>query len=628
MDFNLAQKDLNQSYIFLRKDRHMSLNEAQARAVTFDKGPCLVIAGPGSGKTHTLTHRINNLIENRGISPDSILVITFNRMAAQQIKQRFLKMNKRGSAIYFATFHSLFFAILRHAYSLSSESIISRNFQINTIKNELEKFQLEYDNEDEMIEMILAEIGKVKNEDLNIDEYVAKCIPKESFRKIYKAYETKKRSKRLLDFDDFAPLTFNCINKRTDIQEALKKRFKYILIDEFQDINSIQMKVINLMLDRECNIFAVGDDDQSIYKFRGSNPKIMLSFMEMFPDATIIKLNINYRSTPNIIEAANKLIVNNKIRFEKNVHTKKEPKEDIHYITVSDQKEEKLRLIEYITKLHDKGIAYNEMAIFSRTNSLNQVYVKELSSLGISIKSNQKVSNTFNSNVCLDICAYLKAALNDRKRATFLRIINKPMRYITRSFLTDPVSLVDLRLEYENEQRPNEEIIRRINELIYDLGMLRSMSPFAAINYIRKGIGYDDYIKEYCKKITVDKVAIMDDLESVTDASKKFKRISDFLEFVESKQNLKDEDIKGDGVNFYTLHRSKGLEFRVVFIMDVCEDIIPQRQALYDEEIEEERRLFYVGITRAMEKLYIFTPKKRFNKECVSSRFIEEIGLE
>lgn len=609
----------------------MSFNEAQQRAVNVNKGPCLVIAGPGSGKTYTLTNRIKNLINYYQVKAQNILVITFNKSAAIQIKERFYRENNKGLGVYFATFHSLFFMLLKSHYNLTNDSVINLNTQRTIIRTEIIKYELEYENEDELIDLLLAEISKIKNDNLDINNYKSKTIPEQSFKNIYKVYEMEKQKRGLLDFDDFALSLLGLLEENEELRKAFAKRFKYILIDEFQDINEVQFRVIMKLLGEDKNLFVVGDDDQSIYGFRGSKPEIMLSFLDTFKDAQKIELNINYRSKRNIVDLANKLIKNNKVRFEKNLLTPQKDKGEIYYYRPEDHLKENEFLIKEIIKLREEGFKYQDIAIFSRTNELNKVFIRELMGLGIRCNNDFKMSSFYNSKLVEEIITYLEIALGDRSREKFLKIINKPMRYITRNYLTNPVSLHSLKEIYEREEMPNRTVIRNIEELIYDLDMIKKMTSFAAINYIRKAVGFEDYIEEFATKQRANKELIYSDLEKLSALSKSFMKISDLIEYVrlmQTKDNESTNEREEGGVNFYTLHRSKGLEFEVVFIMDVCEEIIPLNKATLEEEIEEERRLFYVGITRAKKRLYIIAPKHRYNKDYLESRFIEEIGLE
>lgn len=609
----------------------MSFNEAQQRAVNVNKGPCLVIAGPGSGKTYTLTNRIKNLINHYQVKAQNILVITFNKSAAIQIKERFYRENNKGLGVYFATFHSLFFMLLKSYYNLTNDSVINLNTQRTIIRTEIIKYELEYENEDELIDLVLAEISKIKNDNLDINNYKSKTIPEQSFKNIYKVYEKEKQKRGLLDFDDFARSLLGLLEENEELRKAFAKRFKYILIDEFQDINEVQFRVIMKLLGEDKNLFVVGDDDQSIYGFRGSKPEIMLSFLDTFKEAQKIELNINYRSKRNIVDLANKLIKNNKVRFEKNLLTPQKDTGEIYYYRPEDHLKEKEFLIKEIIKLREEGFKYQDIAIFSRTNELNKVFIRELMGLGIRCSNDFKMSSFYNSKLVEEIITYLEIALGDRTREKFLKIINKPMRYITRNYLTNPVSLHSLKEIYEREDMPNRTVIRNIEELIYDLDMIKKMTSFAAINYIRKAVGFEDYIEEFATKQRANKELIYSDLEKLSALSKSFMKISDLIEHVrlmQAKDNESTNEREEGGVNFYTLHRSKGLEFEVVFIMDVCEEIIPLNKATLEEEIEEERRLFYVGITRAKKRLYIIAPKHRYNKDYLESRFIEEIGLE
>ena len=280
----------------------MQFNKAQIQAIQHNKGPCMVIAGPGSGKTTVLTHRVRYLIDRCGVKPSDILVITFTKAAAEQMKFKFKGLSEgRSSAVTFGTFHAVFFTILKAAYNYSARCIITPQVQHEFVKDQIHRLELEYDDEKEAVDGVLSEISRVKGEAVNIDEYESRCIPPQSFRIIYMAYDDMLVRKHLIDFDDMIVQCRELLMQREDYRRAWQNKYKYILIDEFQDINKAQFDVVRILADEYRNLFVVGDDDQSIYGFRGSAPQIMLDFNKYYSDAVRIDMCINYRSTGNIV---------------------------------------------------------------------------------------------------------------------------------------------------------------------------------------------------------------------------------------------------------------------------------------------------------------------------------------
>lgn len=613
----------------------MGFNESQLEAINHKDGPALVLAGPGSGKTTVICQRIKQLITGYGVPPSEILVITFTKAAAREMKQRFLSLTGNlYVSVTFGTFHAVFFSILCHAYHYSVNSIITTEAQFNFIRNEVSKLELEFEDENEGISLILSEISRVKCDRLSINSYEAYSCPPESFKRIFKEYNNMLANKRLIDFDDMVIMCYDLLSKNPDYLMAWQNKYRYILIDEFQDINSAQFETIKLISDRFKNVFVVGDDDQSIYGFRGSKPEIMLNFEKIYPDAKHIELNVNYRSKKDIIYAAKSVIDCNKVRFYKNFKVEQGEGEKVHICEFDNLEEEKNFLVSQIKKLHASGLNYSDIGILSRTNVINSIYGTVLTNEGIPCSYVAKEISIYDYWIGKDIAAYLRIAKGSRKRTDFLQIVNKPMRYITRSFLTEPVSFEKLMDVYSNDT----EMTERISDFRFDVNMIRKMTPFAALNYIRKAVGYDDYIRDYAGKHHISKEEVGGVLEELTRQAKKFNTSGQWLDYMDGcKKASKDSKMQQDrnngslnrrdrdGVNFYTFHGAKGLEFRAVFITDVCEGIVPYHKAVLDSEIEEERRMFYVAMTRAKEKLYLCYPKERYNKSTTKSRFITEI---
>ena len=603
----------------------MQFNKAQIQAIQHNKGPCMVIAGPGSGKTTVLTHRVRYLIDRCGVKPSDILVITFTKAAAEQMKFKFKGLSEgRSSAVTFGTFHAVFFTILKAAYNYSARCIITPQVQHEFVKDQIHRLELEYDDEKEAVDGVLSEISRVKGEAVNIDEYESRCIPPQSFRIIYMAYDDMLVRKHLIDFDDMIVQCRELLMQREDYRRAWQNKYKYILIDEFQDINKAQFDVVRILADRYRNLFVVGDDDQSIYGFRGSAPQIMLDFNKYYSDAVRIDMCINYRSTGNIVLASRAVAEENEHRYYKDITTYNSQGDTVSVYEFNSLNDEKAFLVSEIRRLIDTGIAADDIAVLSRTNVIGNMYMSRLESDGIPCCDYSAVQDAYEHWISKDILTYIRIALGSRERIDFLRIINKPLRYISRSYITQPADINALKRGYEG----NEQMSKQVEKLVSDISMIRSMSPFAAVNYIRKGVGYDEYIRNYIYEHKADKEELYNVLDELAHRASQYMSLSQWLDGIAEYIRQCDKDRQNntaDGVHMLTMHGSKGLEYKIVLVMDVCEGIIPYNKSILDEQIEEERRLFYVAMTRAKEKLYLLYPKQRYNKDTTRSRFIEEL---
>lgn len=603
----------------------MQFNKAQIQAIQHNKGPCMVIAGPGSGKTTVLTHRVRYLIDRCGVKPSDILVITFTKAAAEQMKFKFKGLSEgRSSAVTFGTFHAVFFTILKAVYNYSARCIITPQVQHEFVKDQIHRLELEYDDEKEAVDGVLSEISRVKGEAVNIDEYESRCIPPQSFRIIYMAYDDMLVRKHLIDFDDMIVQCRELLMQREDYRRAWQNKYKYILIDEFQDINKAQFDVVRILADEYRNLFVVGDDDQSIYGFRGSAPQIMLDFNKYYSDAVRIDMCINYRSTGNIVFASRAVAEENEHRYYKDITTYNSQGDTVSVYEFNSLNDEKAFLVSEIRRLIDTGIAADDIAVLSRTNVIGNMYMSRLESDGIPCCDYSVVQDIYEHWISKDILTYIRIALGSRERIDFLRIINKPLRYISRSYITQPADINALKRGYEG----NEQMSKQVEKLVSDISMIRSMSPFAAVNYIRKGVGYDEYIRNYIYEHKADKEELYNVLDELAHRASQYMSLSQWLDGIAEYIRQCDKDRQNntaDGVHMLTMHGSKGLEYKIVLVMDVCEGIIPYNKSILDEQIEEERRLFYVAMTRAKEKLYLLYPKQRYNKDTTRSRFIEEL---
>ena len=604
----------------------MQFNNSQLKAVKHKSGPMLVIAGPGSGKTTVLTARIRNLIEEYSVNPANILVITFTKAAANEMKSRFNNMMGRSTNVTFGTFHAVFFMILRTAYNYSVDSIIKEDVRQNIIKQAIERSRLEPDDLSEMVSNITGEISRVKTETIDINAYYSASCPEEEFRDIYKYYVKTLKKMGLIDFDDMLLYCHELLTTRRDILAKWQQKYQYILIDEFQDINKIQYDIIKLLAKPQDNLFIVGDDDQSIYGFRGSKPEIMLNFDKDYPDTDKVILDTNYRSTGNIVSAAGKVIAHNKVRFAKNINTVNDPGDKVDIIEFNTQAEEYEKIIDNIRKESASGGNYSDNAVLFRTNSTAAGFVRKLVEYSVPFITRDGVPNVFEHWIARDVITYMNIAMGSRKRSDFLQIINRPKRYIGRDYLADAeISFDNLEKYYEDKNW----MIERVDRLKYDILAMASMSPYAMINYLRKGVGYDGYLDEYAQSHNMQVRELYDVMDELMESARSFKTFNEWFAYIDEYGTKLRESYaamdKQNAVILTTMHSSKGLEYPVVYIIDANEEITPHKKAVFVPEIEEERRMFYVAMTRAKRRLNIYYARKRYNKEIEVSRFVKEI---
>ncbi|MDD6058447.1 MAG: ATP-dependent helicase [Clostridiales bacterium] len=604
----------------------MSFNPSQAKAIHHKDGPMLVLAGPGSGKTLVITERTRYLIEECGISPANILVITFTKAAAAEMKERFLRLSDAPVSVTFGTFHAVFFMILKHAYHYSAQNIIREEQRYAVIKELVEKRRLEYEDENEFVTAILAEIGMVKNAGISIAHYYSKNCAEEVFRSIYHAYQEYLYKNRLIDFEDMLVYTYELLSERGDILALWQNKYRYILIDEFQDINKIQFDVIKLLAGEKKNLFVVGDDDQSIYRFRGAKPEIMLRFREDFPKADMVLLDINYRSSAPIVAGALNLIGHNKERFGKQIRAKRQQGGGIEYAVFENQREQNLRIVRDLQKIMEQGGSLLECAILFRTNTQPRGLMEQLMEYNIPFYTRDSIPNLYEHWIAKDLFAYIRIAQGSRARSDFLKIMNRPKRYISRDSLDEDTVAFDV-WEWYYEEQP--WVAKRIGKLAQDIKALGRMSPYAAINYIRKGIGYDDFCEEYAdyRRMKVeDLYEVLEELQTGAKAYATFdawfSHIEEYTKELEALSRSRQE--QKEGVVLSTLHSAKGLEYETVYMIDVNEGLMPYKKAILPQDIEEERRMFYVGMTRAKKNLHLFSVKLLNNKDAEISRFIAE----
>ena len=610
----------------------MAYNKSQIQAIAHGTGPCMVLAGPGSGKTAVIIQRTIDLIEKSHVKPENILVITFTKAAATEMKQRFLhRMGAGQSGVTFGTFHGIFFTVLKYAYHYSAANIIGEEQRYALLRDVCHSMHLQYEDEAEFFFGIFAEISKVKNERIPLESYYSSLCGEEVFRDIFKAYQSRMQKNGLLDFDDMLVYTYELFTQRKDILAMWQQKFQYILIDEFQDINQLQYDIIRMLALPENNLFIVGDDDQSIYRFRGSKPEIMLHFGEDYKKAKKVVLDVNYRCTKDIVEKSLRLIGHNSNRYPKDIRANSEAEDGVTLCSFDNTAKEAAFIIEQIKKSIEKGQRYSDFAVLFRTNIQPQYLMEQLLSHNIPFHTKDALPNLYNHWMVRDILAYLTIGKGSRRRKDFLQILNKPKRYLSRESLTD--EMVDF-LEWEKLYEEQPWIAERVVKLSYDVKLLEKMSPYAAINYIRRGIGYEDYLREYATDHNRKPEELLDILDQIQESAKGFASVDKWVfhmkEYEEQLTRIaRQKNANPNSVELATFHSAKGLEFANVFIMEVNESWVPYRKSVLERDIEEERRLLYVGLTRAKEKLWISYVKEIHNKSSEPSRFIKEIyGVE
>ena len=606
-------------------------NKSQIQAISHMDGPAMVLAGPGSGKTTVITHRIKNLIEKAEVRPENILVVTFTKAAAISMQKRFstLMNGGKGQLVTFGTFHSVFYKILRKSRRYEATEILSERQKTDYLREIIGRYGISSNDISELSQNIINDIGNIKGNMLNAQEYEPSCCKKEDFIKVYNAYNLELKKDGKMDFDDILRECYLLLCENHTILEQWRELYKYILIDEFQDINRIQMNIIELLASPLNNIFVVGDDDQSIYGFRGARPEIMIEFKDYYPEAELIVLDVNYRSTQSIINVAGRVIENNKTRLDKCAHANNDKDFQPDIRKFRNQVEELKFVVSKIKKYENQGISLSEMAILVRNNSQIQEISSFLKNRKIEAESGKHRSNIYNGMIAKDILSYVRGALKfdgTYFNEDLIYVLNKPQRYISRQVvLSVNMNISAVRRIYSKNN---------IDSFLFHIEMIRKLPPQAALSYIRKGAGYEEYLRLYAIENNIPMSGLLKQLEQLAQECSKFNTLEQWINSIDSAQNSEGQNFgkksSGEGgtnnrINIMTMHGSKGLEFKAVFIVDANQGIIPTSKALRERDFEEERRLFYVAITRAIDYLNVYAVEERLGCPIEVSMFVEEM---
>ncbi len=679
----------------------MALDEAQQAAVNHYNGPAMILAGPGSGKTTVITNRVMKLISSYGVPPDKILVITFTKKAALEMKSRYLKLTgQRETDVTFGTFHAVFFMILRNVKGYNAEDIVKTSEQREFVNMFLRAKGIVVRDQQAFVEDIISEIAKVKSgieaeksagketkdeagkatekatekeakdetgkavekeakdetgkavgkeakdeagkaagkETKNeketaaekgayIENFKSSSCENELFDELYEEYARQLKAEHKVDFEDMLADAYRLLSENEDILEAWQRRYEYVLIDEFQDSSKVQFSIVKMLCAVHRNIFVVGDDDQSIYGFRGAVPAVMKDFIEYYKDAAVYRLNTNYRSTDTIVKAATAVINGNKQRFFKDLRAFNKAGAVIEVIEFNNIEEEG----KYIAKVIEETTP--TIAVLTRTNAGAAGIVKRLIRRGVEVDYRERKRGVFGHWIAEDIKAFLRIALGENNRIDYIRIVNKPSRHISRVFFTEEI--VDCGKVADNMRVVGQDkLVQDFCLLAEDLQYAAGLNTYGAFTYIRKKIGYEQYLKQYAANQCIDERKLFQVLDELQATTVDCGNIGQWLEMAErsidnreNKMSMDRQMVKnsGDGVSFLTMHGAKGLEFDTVFIPDVNEGVVPYDKAVLKEAVEEERRIFYVAMTRAKKKLVICYTKERYNRYVQPSRFLREL---
>lgn len=607
------------------------LNTAQQKAVCHETGPMLVLAGPGSGKTTVLLCRISRLLERGLAKPQEILALTFSKAAAEEMKSRFENLNG-ASGVSFGTFHSIFFRILRSRYGWNVEQIFQEEERRNILRNSIEAEKWDIPDLEEYISQFFSQLSLMNSELEQPNRFTPVGMPVEEFRKLYRAYEGYKERHEKLDFDDMLTQCYQLLREDAAVREYWQRKYKFILVDEFQDVNQAQFACLQILAEKHQNLFVVGDDDQSIYAFRGARPDFLLRFPTLYPAAKKVTLNTNYRSTERIVNLAERVIGNNEVRFVKNMKGIGEAGDKVTFFLAEDAAKEAAHIAEKIGRLLDEGVPLTEIAVIYRTNLQGGAFARELYKRGIPYNLRDNSGNVYEHWVAKDLLAYLLLAENEESDSALRRILNKPKRYIGKDLLAEaetmPYTLLRSFFVCPSLKGWQEE---NLENLRIDLNQIRKRTPYDALKYIRKVIGYDEYLEEFAAYRRTSAQVLQEIADEIMETAKDCADVRSFREQLERlslqmKEQSRKKGQKRNGVALMTMHGAKGLEFRAVFLPSLVEGIVPHEKGM--DTVAEERRLFYVAMTRASEKLCLSAILQRYEKERKPSRFLAEMGLD
>lgn len=609
-----------------------TLHPNQIHAISHGTGPMLVLAGPGSGKTTVIIQRIRRLTEKMGVSPYRILVITFTKAAAEQMKTRYAALQGK-SGVMFGTFHSIFFRILRQACGYSLEQVLSEDERRNTLQKLVTEARISVQDQEEYIQQFFSQYSLMKNQLLDVSDFLPDGLPKDEFVALSKKFDGWKRRNEKIDFDDMLTECYDVLSQDEKVRKMWQDRFDYILVDEFQDVNRAQYACLQMLAAPKNNLFVVGDDDQSIYGFRGASPSFMLDFPKDFPGTEKVFLDVNYRCSGRIIRLASQVIGTNVSRYAKEIKGDRDLGERINVFVAKDSGEEAELTAQKIARLLEEGVPIEEIAVIFRTNIQGGAFARALFRRGIPYHLRDGGFHLYDHWIARDLAAYLFLAENRDSDASLLRIVNKPKRYISKDLLAEaeqmPYGLLRSLHVCPSLQKWQAEHLESLEE---DLRQIQKRKPYEALRYVRKVVGYDEYLSDYAAYRKASLSNMIEIADEITETAKGTESGTEFVRKMEelSRQMKEQSKQKGNthGVTLTTFHGAKGLEFGAVFLPSLAEGIIPYEKGRKGSALEEERRLFYVGLTRTKDRLFLSFTENRYEKPLKPSRFLMEMGLD
>lgn len=598
----------------------MTCTPEQEKAICHIAGPAQILAGPGSGKTFVTVHRIRHLILEENIDPGHILVITFTKAAALEMQQRFFTlMEGQKPPVWFGTFHAIFYHILKQSAQYRGYTIITETERRKLIRQIMHMHRRFCYLQEEDMEEILSVISSCKAGRKESSIPIQKMTPDDVMFLLHE-YQSYLQEFQQFDFDDLMQCCLTLLREDACCLAAWQAQFRYILVDEFQDISPVQYKIVKLLAAPEDNLFIVGDDDQSIYGFRGASPDSMMQFLADYPQAVQIPLAVNYRCHAEIVEAAGRVITENIKRLPKDIQAVHSKGDGLELCMCPDEEALKKAFVEYLLQ-EQKEDTLTGSAIICRTNVACGLWAQVLHGAGIPYVMKEKKKNRFAHFVIWDIRAYLALGQGKYDRKYFLRIMNRPLRYLKRDSLSaEKVDREELVKWYQHMPAMQKTLHR----LFQNLDCLADKRPHLQIRYIRKVIGYEGFLREkYGAKQAQELVRVAEEFETF---SRQFMTVDDMNDFIDHYTEVLQEPAEQNhGIALMTMHASKGLQFDTVYLPDCNEGQIPSTRSVTQEEIEEERRMFYVAMTRARHKLCLLAHKGRTGKDG-PSRFLNSLS--
>lgn len=611
-------------------------NASQREAVCHGCGPALVLAGPGSGKTTVITKRIQYLTQVCHIPPQEILVVTFTKAAALEMQQRFEALLQSRSQVRFGTFHAVFYHILQE-HSGNHLTLLTEKEKQDYIRRILRRERIGEEMASVCLEAFVGLKGGGAAQRSSGGPQAGSggagacqtsaALSREQIEAAFSEYRQICRENNKLDFDDMAYECLQLFERRPDVLRLWQRRCRYILADEYQDISPIQERILFLLAMPENNLFLVGDDDQSVYGFRGAGPESMLSFPKRYPETRKIILETNYRCRPDIIRAASAVVRENKSRFEKKQIPGRERSGEGEVVCkgFADRETQDREVVRLLQELRRRG-CLSQAAVLFRTNGDAQGLIRMLNKAGIPYVSAGKGKGGNAHFVQEDIAAYLRLLSGDRSRKNFYKIMNRPDRQIDREVCgSEVISFPELAEAHSYDKY----VIKNIQKLERDCERASHMKPFAALMYIRKETGYETWLGSTYKGGTLEEaMQVLTDIQELAGRMENIEELERYLTDTtqEGRRSAAGGRARsGEGVRIMTYHGSKGLEFDYVVMPDLNEGSVPHKKASTEKEIEEERRMFYVAMTRAREKLYLYYRKGTKEEPETMSRFLKPI---